>query len=153
MKFIHEKASIEGDVELSDYVSIHAGAVLRGDNGKISIGEKSSVQDNCVIHDRTSVGKLVSIGHGAILHGCKIGDRVIIGINSTILNDAEIGNDVIIAAGSVVPPRKTIPPNSLVMGAPGKVVRELREDERKHIIENAEWYANKFCNDKHAPRP
>ena len=87
----------------------------------------------------------MSVGHGAILHGCKVGNRVIVGMNATVLDEAEIGDDVIIAAGAVVSPRTKIPSNTMVMGVPGKVLRELKPEERKHIIESAEWYINKFC--------
>ncbi len=145
MKFIHEKAVVEGDVELSEGVSIMPGAVLRGDYGKISIGPNSNIQDNCVIHEKTTVGELVSVGHGAILHKCKIGNRVVVGMNATVLDNVEIEDDVIIAAGSVVPPGNMIPSNSLVMGIPGKVVRELKPEEKEYIIKNAKWYVEKFC--------
>lgn len=140
MSFIHPQSVIEGDVKLGKNVTICACAVLRGDHGEIIIGDNSNVQDCCVIHDKTVVGNCVSIGHGAVVHGANIGNNVIIGMNSTILNNAIIEDNVIIAAGAVVTPKTLVKSNSMVMGVPGKVVRELTEKERKHIVENAMVY-------------
>ena len=143
MSFIHPQAVVEGDVKVGKNVTLCAHSVLRGDHGTISVGDNSNVQDCCVIHDKTTVGEWVSIGHGAVLHGCTIGNRVIVGMNSTILNDVVVGDDVIIAAGAVVTPRTAIPTGSMVMGVPAKVVRKLTEKERKHIVENAKHYVDR----------
>lgn len=141
---IAKNAIIVGDVELDKDVSIWYGAVLRGDVSKITIKKGSNIQDNCVIHGSkdypTIIGEYVSIGHGAVVHGCKIGDNVLVGMNATILNGAKIGNNCIIGANALITQNKEIPPNSLVLGVPGKVVRELTEEEIKSIRENAVNY-------------
>jgi carbonic anhydrase/acetyltransferase-like protein (isoleucine patch superfamily) len=108
MIFIHEKANIEGDVELNDGVSVWLFASIRGDEGKITIGENTSVQDNVSIHGKTDIGKNVTIGHGAAVHNAKIGNNIIIGINATVLDGAEIGDWCIIAAGSLIAPKTKI---------------------------------------------
>ena len=144
MKFIHEKSNIEGDVELEDWVSIWPFASIRGDEGKITIGENSSVQDNVTIHGKTTIGKNVTIGHGAIIHKAKIGNNVVIGMNSTILDDAEIGDWCIIAAGSLVTGKTKIDPESLVMGVPGKISRKLTETDKDYITKACQDYLDKF---------
>ncbi len=140
MPFVHPQAVVEGDVKTGKNVTLCANCVIRGDHGKIIIGDNSNVQDCAVIHDETTIGEYVSVGHGAVVHGAKIGNNVIIGMNSTILNDVIIEDNVIIAAGAVVTPKTLIKSNSMVMGVPGKVVRELTEKERTHIRENAMVY-------------
>jgi len=141
---IAKNATIVGNVELEEDVSIWYNAVIRGDLDKIVIGKGSNVQDNCVIHVSkgypTIIGGYVSIGHGAVLHGCRIGDNVLVGMNATILNGAKIGDNCIIGANALITQNKEIPPNSLVLGVPGKVVRELSEEEIKSIKENALRY-------------
>jgi len=141
---IAKNAVIVGDVELGEDVSVWYGVVLRGDVSKITIKKGSNIQDNCVIHGSkdcpTIIGEYVSIGHGAVVHGCKMGDNVLVGMNATILNGAKIGNNCIIGANALVTQNKEIPPNSLVLGVPGKVVRELTEEEIKSIRENAVNY-------------
>ncbi len=143
MAFIHPQAVIEGDVKLGKNVTICACAVLRGDEGQIAVGDNSNVQDCAVVHRGAQVGKGVSIGHGAVVHGCVIGDNVIVGMNATILNDAIIGDNVIIAAGALVTEGKKIDPSSLVMGIPGKVVRQLGEEDKEKIRKNAQMYVEK----------
>ena len=134
-----------GDVELADDVSIWYGVVIRGDVEKISIGERSNVQDGSVIHvtkDKwpTILGKDVTIGHSVTMHGCTINDRVLVGIGSIILDGAEIGEDSIIAAGSLVTPGKKFPPRSMIMGSPAKAVRELSQEEIDGVLNYAERY-------------
>ncbi|MBP2132437.1 carbonic anhydrase/acetyltransferase-like protein (isoleucine patch superfamily) [Methanomicrobium sp. W14] len=142
--FIAENATIVGNVNLGKNTGIWYGAVLRADKDSITVGDGSNVQDNCVIHVSkqrpVNIGRYVTIGHGAIVHGCTIKDRVLVGMGAIILNGAVIGEDTIIAAGAVVTENKTIPPGSLVMGVPGKVVRELDGDQKKSIVKNAEVY-------------
>ncbi len=142
--YIAENATLIGDVRLENGVSIWPGAVLRADISYIQIGKFSNVQDNSVIHldfDKpTIIGEYVTIGHSVTLHGCKIGNNVLIGIGAIVLDGVEIGDGSIIAAGSVVPPGKSIPPRSLVMGVPGKIIREVTEEELKHTRKNAEMY-------------
>ncbi len=143
--YIAENATLIGDIRLGEHVSIWPGAVLRADISYIEIGKYSNVQDNAVFHldfDKpTIVGDYVTIGHGAILHGCMVGNGVLVGIGAIILNGAQVGDESIIAAGSLIPPGKIIPPRSLVMGVPGKVVREVTKEEIEHTYKNAEMYA------------
>jgi carbonic anhydrase/acetyltransferase-like protein (isoleucine patch superfamily) len=144
--FIAPNATIVGDVMLGDDVTVLFGAILRADMASITIGNRSNVQDNAVIHESVghpvTIGNDVSIGHGAIIHGCTIEDGCLIGMGAIVLNDAIIGKDSLIAAGSLISERKIIPPNSLVMGVPGKIVRELSADEVVKNLENAESYVN-----------
>jgi len=139
-------AHVVGDVKIGENSSVWYNAVIRGDRGPIVIGKNSNIQDNCVIHCSdtltTSLGDYVSIGHGAIIHGCQIGENVIIGMNATILNDAIIGNDSIVGAGSVVTEGKEFPDRSLIVGTPGKLIRELSDEEVENLKLNALWYVD-----------
>ena len=143
--FVAENATLIGQVTLRKNVNIWYGAVLRGDDHYISIGENTNIQDNCVIHiDHdfpTIIGDDVTVGHGAIVHACKVGNNVLIGMGAIVLNGAEIGDNVIIAAGSLVPPGKKIPSNTLVMGSPAKVTRELTGKDISDIRDSAIYYA------------
>ncbi|HJK41657.1 MAG TPA: gamma carbonic anhydrase family protein [Methanocorpusculum sp.] len=144
--FVAPNATIAGDVTLGDDVTVLFGAVLRADMAPITIGSRSNVQDNAVIHESSghpvTIGNNVSIGHGAIIHGCTIEDDCLIGMGAIILNGAVIGRGSLIAAGALVSERKVIPPNSLVMGVPGKVVRELTEEEAAGNLRNADTYVD-----------
>jgi len=139
-----KNATIVGDIDFSENVNVWYGAVIRADTASIKISENSNVQDNCVLHSNidttTVIGKNVTIGHGAVVHGCKIEDNVLIGMNCTILDDAVIGEGSIIGANALVPSGKIIPPRSLVLGVPGKIVREVTEEEVQATIKNALWY-------------
>ncbi|MDP3035874.1 MAG: gamma carbonic anhydrase family protein, partial [Methanobacteriaceae archaeon] len=119
-------------------------AVIRGDIESIIIGNFSNVQDNCVVHSSreypVELGDYVSIGHGAVVHGCKLGENVLVGMNATILNGAEIGENSIIGAGAVVTEGKKFPPESLIIGLPAKAVRTLSEEQIKSIKDNALRY-------------
>ena len=141
--FVHETASIIGQVALGENVSVFPGAVLRGDIAGITVGDNSNIQDNAVLHVNYNtpcqIGAGVSVGHGAVVHGSKIGDNVIIGMNAVVM-ETEIGPNCIIGAGAVVPAGKSIPAGSLVMGVPAKVVRQLEEDEVNGILQNAREY-------------
>lgn len=145
-------ATLIGKVKLEAGASVWFGAVLRGDNELIHIGENSNVQDGTVMHtdmgSPLTIGKNVTIGHNVMLHGCTVGDCSLIGINSVILNGAKIGNYCIIGANSLIGEGKEIPDGSLVMGSPGKVVRELTDAQKKmleasaaHYVHNAQRYA------------
>ena len=141
--FIHDRASVIGDVTLAKNVSIWPFASIRGDVDPVVLGEGSNVQDGCVIHtDKgfpVTIGKNVTMGHMAIVHGATVEDDCLIGIRAVVLNGARIGRGSLIAAGAVVTPGTEIPPNSLVMGMPGKVVKtdpKLAESNRH----NAERY-------------
>ncbi|HKM41427.1 MAG TPA: gamma carbonic anhydrase family protein [Methanocorpusculum sp.] len=142
--YIAPNATLKGDVNLGDNVTILFGAVLRADVDKIIIGNGSNVQDNAVIHESAGkpvvIGRNVSIGHGAIVHGATIEDDCLIGMGSIILNGAKIGKGSLIAAGALVSERKEIPPNSLVIGVPGKIIRELTPEERAGNLKNAATY-------------
>jgi carbonic anhydrase/acetyltransferase-like protein (isoleucine patch superfamily) len=139
---ISEKASIVGDVTIEQGCSVWPYASIRGDRGHIIIGKGSSVQDCCVIHcdkgHQVRIGKNVTMGHGAIVHGGIIGDEVIVGINSVVLDDAEIGSGSIVGAGAVVPAGMKVPENSLVLGVPAKVIKSgdpaLRDRARTNAI-------------------
>ena len=118
--------------------------VLRGDIEKITVGEGSNIQDGSVLHTDPgyplTIGKGVTVGHIVMLHGCKIGNNTLIGISSTILNNAKIGSNCIIGANTLITENKVIPDNSLVLGSPGKVVRQITEKEKKEIEDNAIEY-------------
>ena len=133
-----------GDVTLKKDANVWFNATLRGDVEPIIVGEGSNVQDGSVIHTDpgcpTIVGKGVTVGHMVMLHGCEISDDCIIGIGSTILNKAKIGKNCIIGANSLVTENKVIPDRSLVLGSPGKVVRQVTDEEIEHIKENARDY-------------
>ena len=129
--WIADNASVIGDVHLGENVSVWFGAVVRADNAPIYLGKNSNVQENSVIHTDEGIaviiGEGVTIGHLAMLHGCSIGDNSLIGIGAIVLNNAKIGKNCIIGANALIPEGKDIPDGSLVMGSPGKVVRELTE--------------------------
>lgn len=142
--FVAESAEVIGNVELEDEAGIWFKAVLRGDNELIRIGRGSNVQDHCVLHTDPgfplTVGEGCTIGHRVILHGCTIGDHSRIGMGATILNGARIGHHCLIGANALVTEGKEIPDNSLVVGVPGRVVRELDEAERGRLHRSAVHY-------------
>ena len=137
---IASTAVVVGDVQLDKGASVWYGAVLRGDRGAIRIGENTNVQDNCVIHEGTTVGKGCSIGHTAILHGCTVGDNVVVGMGAILLNGAVIGENCLIGAGSVVTGKMNAPAGSLILGNPAKVVKPLSEEQLEYIRQDAELY-------------
>ncbi|WP_137819512.1 gamma carbonic anhydrase family protein [Pseudomonas sp. 2FG] len=150
--WVAPNATLVGKVRLEPGASVWFNAVLRGDNELIHIGENSNVQDGAVMHTDMgyplSIGKGVTIGHNAMLHGCSVGDYSLIGINAVVLNGAKIGKYCIIGANALIGEGKEIPDGSLVMGSPGKVVRELTEAQKKmleasatHYVHNAQRYA------------
>ncbi len=142
--WIAPNATILGDVTLGEESSVWYAAVLRGDINRIVIGPRSNVQDGSVIHLAddypTVVGELVTIGHKAILHACTVGDEVLVGMGAIVLDGAEIGARSILGAGALVTGGKKIPPGSLVLGSPAKVVRALTLDEQSEIRGWAEKY-------------
>lgn len=138
--FIAPNATVVGDVQLQNNVSIWYGAVLRGDSGTIRIGENSNVQDNCVIHEETTVGKGCSIGHGAILHGCTVGDNCVVGMGAIILNGAVLGEHCLVGAGAVVTGKMNAPDGSLILGNPAQVVKPLSQEQIDYIHRDAELY-------------
>ncbi|MET4639949.1 gamma carbonic anhydrase family protein [Mycetocola sp. 2940] len=142
--FVAPGARIVGNVTLKDASSVWYNAVLRGDSASIELGEGSNIQDGVAVHvDSASpvvIGRSVSVGHNAVVHGCTIGDTVLVGMGSVILSGAVIGDECLIAGGAVVLAGAVIPPRSLVAGVPGKVRRELTDDEVDGIRRNAEIY-------------
>lgn len=143
--FIAPSADIIGDVTLGEEASVWFNTTIRGDVNWIEIGRRSNIQDNCCIHvmnqtGPTKIGDEVTVGHGAIIHGCTIHNRVLIGMNSVILDKAIIEENVIIAAGSLVPPGKTMPAGHLCMGSPCKPVRKLTDEEIASITQYSDNY-------------
>jgi gamma-carbonic anhydrase len=144
-------ATVVGDVTLEEESSVWYGAVLRGDINRVIIGPRSNVQDNAVVHldtgYPTTVGELVTIGHTAVVHACKIDNEVLVGMGAIILDDVEVGARSIIGANALVTMGMKIPPGSLVLGSPAKIRRELTLDEQKNIarwawsyVESAKYY-------------
>lgn len=144
--WIAPSAVLVGDVVVHAGASIWYGAVVRADSTQIVVGEDSNVQDNCVVHGDpgfpATIGARVSIGHGAVVHGCTIEDECLIGMSATIMNGAHIGRGSVVAAGSVVLGGVKVPPWSLVTGVPGSVRRQTTEADRVGILDNAGHYAS-----------
>ena len=126
---IAEGASVTGDVRLAKGVNIWYNAVLRGDEASITVGEDTNIQDCAVLHEETVVGKGCTIGHGAIVHGCTVGDNTLIGMGAIVLNGARIGSNCIVGAGALVTGKMDAPDGSMILGSPAKVVRPLTEAE------------------------
>jgi len=137
-------ANVIGNVELAAKSSVWFGCTLRGDNERITVGQGSNVQENCVFHSDEgyplTVGSNCTIGHKVMLHGCTIGDNSLVGMGAPILNGAQIGKNCLIGAGALVTENKIIPDGSLVMGAPGKVVRDLDEKAIQGLTQSALHY-------------
>ena len=142
--YVAAEATIIGDVHLAANTSVWAGAVIRGDNEPIVVGEGSNVQEGTVMHTDPgcplTVGRNVTIGHQAMLHGCTIGDGSLIGIQAVVLNTAVIGKECLVGAGAVVTEGKVFPDRSLILGAPAKVVRTLTDDDVAKLQANAQTY-------------
>ena len=143
--FVVESADIIGDVIMGEQSSAWFNVTIRGDVNKITIGNRSNVQDNVCIHvmhqtGPTVIGDDVTIGHGAVVHGCTLNDRVLVGMNATLLDKVVVQSDVIIAAGTLVPPNKVLESGYMYMGSPAKAVRKLSEKE----IESIQYYANNY---------
>jgi carbonic anhydrase/acetyltransferase-like protein (isoleucine patch superfamily) len=149
--YVTESASIVGMVRLEANVSVWFGVTIRGDNELISIGENSNVQENCVLHTDKGfpmvIGRQVSIGHQAMLHGCTVSDGSLIGIQAVILNNAKIGRNCLVGAGALVTEGKEFPDNSLIIGSPAKAVRTLTEAEARNVAAISDTYVERgqFC--------
>ncbi|GHA87739.1 gamma carbonic anhydrase family protein [Modicisalibacter luteus] len=145
---VMDEAVLIGRIHLDREVTVWPGAVLRGDNEPITVGEGSNLQDGCVVHTDpghpVNIGRQVTVGHLAMLHGCRIGDGVLVGMNATLLNGAEIGDHCIIGAGALITSGKRFPPRSLIVGAPAKVIRELTDDEVQSALDNSHSYVQKI---------
>ena len=141
--WVHASASVIGDVKLGGGVSVWPGAVLRGDVDRIEVGRGTNVQDLAVLHPNHGkpvlVGEGVTIGHSAVVHGSAVGDHCLVGMGAIVM-ESEIGEYCLIAAGSVVTPGSKIPPRSMVMGAPGKVKRQLTDDECAALVRSEKEY-------------
>lgn len=159
--FIADNAVLIGSVVLKNNASVWFNVVIRADNDVITIGENSNIQDGAVLHvdpgTPLTIGKNVTVGHKAMIHGCSIGDNTLVGINSVILNNAVIGKNCIIGANALIPEGKVIPDNSMVLGSPGKVVKEISENQEvtltmmaTHYVENFKRYKRELAIQKSA---
>ena len=148
--FVAPEAVLIGEVEVRANASIWPGAVLRGDNEWIEIGERSQIQDNATCHTDPgfplTIGKDCVIGHNVILHGCQIGDHTLIGMGAILLNGAKIGNNCLVGAGALVPEGKEFPDNSLIVGSPARAIRTLDDKAHKMIAGGADVYVRRWQN-------
>jgi carbonic anhydrase/acetyltransferase-like protein (isoleucine patch superfamily) len=148
--WVAASASVIGKVRLKTDCSVWFGAVLRGDNEWIEIGERSNIQDNCTLHTDPgyplTVGVGCTIGHNAILHGCSIGNNTLIGMGAILLNGARIGSNCVVGAGALVAENKAVPDNTLVVGSPARKLRDNDEAAVKMIAQAAEIYFNRWQN-------
>ncbi|MEF3121072.1 gamma carbonic anhydrase family protein [Kocuria flava] len=142
--FVAPGATVVGDVELGPDSGVFYGAVVRGDRSPVRLGAGSNLQDNVVVHSDPghpcTIGAGVSVGHGAVVHGCTVADGVLVGMNATVLNGAVVGEGSLVAAGAVVLEGTVVPPRSLVAGVPAKVRRELTAEEQERVRTNARTY-------------
>ena len=142
--FIHKRAYIAGDVTLGEGANVWCGACIRGDIAPVKIGRNTNVQDNATVHvgwQRPAVlGDNVTIGHNAVVHGCTVGNNVLIGMGAILLDGSEIGDGCIIGAGTLIPQNKKIPAGSVVYGNPSKIARTATEDDLKGVLLNAQAY-------------
>lgn len=140
--FIELSAQIIGDVEVGAQSSIWFNSVVRGDVNPIRIGQRTNVQDLCMVHvtkdrTRTDLGDDVTVGHHVVLHGCRVGNRVLIGMGAILMDGVEVGDDCIVAAGALLTPGTCVPPGSLVVGSPARVKRALTDEERAFLVTSA----------------
>ena len=143
--FIADSALVIGDVVIGESSSVWYGSILRGDVHHIRVGARSNIQDRCVLHvttDRfpTLIGDDVTVGHGALLHGCTVPDAVLVGLGAIVLDEAEIGAGCVVAAGALVPPGKRFPERAFIVGTPARVVRQVSEEELAWVRETAAHY-------------
>ncbi len=144
--YIDESAQVIGDVHIGDESSVWMNAVVRGDDNVIRIGRRTNIQDGTIVHvmrepsHPTVLGDDITVGHGAVVHGCTIEDACLIGMGAILLNGSHVGSGSIVAAGTLVPEGCVIPPRSLVMGSPGKVKRAITDGEYAFILESAQNY-------------
>ncbi|MBU4485248.1 gamma carbonic anhydrase family protein [bacterium] len=143
--YVDESAQVIGNVTIGKNCSVWPNAVIRGDENSIKLGDNTNIQDNCVLHvppyASLIIGNDVTIGHGAVVHGCTVGNNVLIGMGAIIMDNATIGDNCIIAAGSVVMEKAEIPSNSLVAGAPAQIKKEVKDEWKVKLKENADEYA------------
>jgi carbonic anhydrase/acetyltransferase-like protein (isoleucine patch superfamily) len=142
--YISPRASLIGNIEIGADSSVWEFAVMRADMNLIRVGKGTSIQDNCTVHttfmNQTLIGDYVTCGHNSVIHACEIGDRTVIGMGAIVLDGAKVGNDCVIGAGTVVTERTVIPDGSLVLGIPGKVVKEVSDSMKEAFMAGAELY-------------
>lgn len=138
--YIAPNATVVGDVVLNENANIWYGAVLRGDHGRITLGKGTNIQDNAVIHEKTTIGDFCTVGHGAIVHGCTIGDFCLIGMGAIVLDGAVLGARCMVGAGALVTGKTNAPEGSLLLGSPAKVVRSLTPEELLSLEKSAADY-------------
>jgi carbonic anhydrase/acetyltransferase-like protein (isoleucine patch superfamily) len=152
--FVAEGAYVIGRVEIARDASVWFGAVLRGDINSIQVGERSNIQDGCIFHVTNElpvyVGNDVTVGHGAIVHGCRIGDGSLIGMGAIVLDRAQVGRQALVAAGAVVKEGFVVPDGMLVGGVPARVLRPLSEEEKSALLESADHYV-KYAESYRSP--
>lgn len=145
--FVHPGAHLIGDVQIGEEASIWPSVVLRGDQGSILIGARTSIQDGSVAHathgiSTTIIGAHCVVGHRVVLHGCKVGAHCMVGMGSVVMDNVEIGDHSFVAAGTLIPPNRKFPPNSFILGSPAKLAREVTEKELKQVKEGWEAYVD-----------
>ena len=144
--FVADTATVIGNVIIGEEASVWFGVVIRGDNEPINLGPRTNIQDNSVLHTDpgfpVNIGQGCTIGHKAIIHGCIIGDNCLIGMGAIVLNGAKIGDNCLIGAGALVKTGQVIPDNSMVVGAPGRVIRQLDEEGEKMLAHSADIYVS-----------
>ena len=138
--YLAPTAVVLGDVILEKDANIWYGAVLRGDSGTIHVGAGTNIQENCVVHEKTTIGKNCTIGHSAILHGCTVGDACLVGMGAIVLDGAVLGNRCMVGAGALVTGKTNAPDGSLLLGNPAKIVRPLTDEQLAHLKASAEHY-------------
>lgn len=127
--YIAPTAVVTGEVNLGENVNIWYGAVLRGDSGAITVGDHTNIQENCVVHEETKIGSYCTVGHGAIVHGCTIGDNCLIGMGAIVLDGAVLGDGCLVGAGAVVTGKTNAPAGSVLLGSPAKIVKTLTQEQ------------------------
>lgn len=140
--YIASGAVVTGDVELGNDVSIWHNAVLRGDSGKITVGDRSNIQDGCILHEETTVGADCTVGHGAILHGCTIGNGCLIGMGAIVLTGAVLAEGCLVGAGALVTGKTNAPAGSVLLGSPAKIVKELTPEQMLQQKQDAMHYVS-----------
>ena len=138
--FVAANATVVGDVMLEENASVWYGAVLRGDSGPIRIGAQTNLQELCVVHEKTTVGRGCTVGHGAILHGCTLGDNCLIGMGAIVLDGAVLGDNCLVGAGALVTGKTNAPAGSMLLGSPAKVVKALSDDQIEAQRQSAQHY-------------
>ena len=138
--YIAPNATVVGDVQLEENANIWYGAVLRGDSGRIIVGEGSNIQDNCIVHEQTTLGKYCTVGHGAILHGCTVGDHCMIGMGAIVLDGVILEEGCLVGAGALVTGKTYAPAGSVLLGSPARVVKQVTAEQAEGQRRNAQHY-------------